>query len=175
MLTEEQMVQRAMAEPLDVKIQKAIGLLQEYQITAERYTPRGYWLAYSGGKDSDVILELAKMAKVKYHPVYNVTTIDPPELVRYIKEKHPEVEFNRPKCTLFKRMLATPVGPPSRRIRWCCADYKEAGGDSWCKILGVRAQESENRKTLCYYRFDSSNYWRLSLFSKTKCEVRIRK
>lgn len=147
-MTENEMVEKAMAESLETKIQKAIGLLKLYEERAKMHHPDGYWLAFSGGKDSDVILELAKMAGVKHRAVYNVTTIDPPELVRYIKREHPTVIFNHPKLTLFNRMLATPVGPPTRRIRWCCADYKEAGGDCWCKIIGVRAQESEKRKTL---------------------------
>lgn len=35
-------------------------------------------VSYSGGKDSDVILELAKMSGVKYRAIYKNTTIDPP-------------------------------------------------------------------------------------------------
>ena len=39
-------------------------------------------LAYSGGKDSDVILALAQMSGIKFHPIYKMTTIDPPGTYR---------------------------------------------------------------------------------------------
>ncbi|MDO5588285.1 MAG: hypothetical protein Q4G12_05085, partial [Bacteroidales bacterium] len=40
-------------------------------------------VAYSGGKDSDVILELTKMAGVKYRAIYKNTTIDPVGTVKH--------------------------------------------------------------------------------------------
>ena len=48
--------------------------------------PRGgsFYLAFSGGKDSCVIKALADMAGVKYDAVYRVSSVDPPELVRFI-------------------------------------------------------------------------------------------
>ena len=42
----------------------------------------GYWLAFSGGKDSIVLHRLAEMAGVKFDAHYGLTTIDPPELVQ---------------------------------------------------------------------------------------------
>jgi phosphoadenosine phosphosulfate reductase len=58
--------------------------------------PEGYYLAFSGGKDSIVIKKLADMAGVKYDAHYNVTTIDPPDLVRFIRKYHQDVIFNYP-------------------------------------------------------------------------------
>lgn len=49
-----------------------------------------YRLGYSGGKDSDVILHLAKKAGVPFTAVHNLTTVDAPETVRYVRSK-PEV------------------------------------------------------------------------------------
>lgn len=56
----------------------------------------GYYLADSGGKDSTVVRALAQMAGVRFDSHYNATTIDPPALVRFIREKHPETIFERP-------------------------------------------------------------------------------
>ena len=56
----------------------------------------GYYVAFSGGKDSCVVLDLVKRAGVKFDAHYNLTTVDPPELVRFVKDKHPEVEINKP-------------------------------------------------------------------------------
>lgn len=48
-------------------------------------------ISYSGGKDSDVILELAKMAGIPYRAIYKNTTIDPPGTIKHCKEKGVEV------------------------------------------------------------------------------------
>ena len=105
----------------------------------------GFWLSFSGGKDSVVILELAKMAGVKFTAYYSVTTIDPPELVRFIIEEHPEVKRILPKKNFFalirdKKML------PIRTRRFCCEILKEHHGAGYCNIVGVRAAESVRRK-----------------------------
>lgn len=57
----------------------------------------GYHLAFSGGKDSVVIKALADMAGVKYDAHYSVSSVDPPELVQFVK-KFP--------LRAFKRMLS---------------------------------------------------------------------
>jgi phosphoadenosine phosphosulfate reductase len=59
----------------------AIERLKEFE------PPDGYWVAYSGGKDSDVVLDLVRRSGVKYEAHHNLTTCDPPELVRHVKEQ----------------------------------------------------------------------------------------
>jgi len=78
------------------KVSKAIDRLKAFE------PEEGYYLAFSGGKDSVVIKALADMAGVKYDAHYSLTTVDPPELVRFIKEKHPEVEIVKPKLSMWK-------------------------------------------------------------------------
>jgi phosphoadenosine phosphosulfate reductase len=105
----------------------------------------GYYLAFSGGKDSVVIKALADMAGVKYDAHYNLTTVDPPELVRFIKDVHPDVEINYPKESMWK-MIVTHGIPPTRRIRYCCKELKESSGKGRITITGIRWAESTNRK-----------------------------
>lgn len=73
------------------KVQIAVKRLKAFE------PPEGYYLCFSGGKDSNVIKALADMAGVKYDAHYNNTGIDPPEAVRFIKRHHPDVKFETPK------------------------------------------------------------------------------
>ena len=120
------------------KVTMAIQRLQMFE------PPEGYFLADSGGKDSCCILELAKMAGVKFEAVYNVTTIDPPELVQFIRKHHPETRFSRPTMPFLRRLLEK--GFPIRTKRWCCAEYKERSGSGRRVVTGIRWQESNRRK-----------------------------
>ena len=143
----EAIYQAHLAEPLDRKIDKAIALIREYEPMALDLSPDGYYVAFSGGKDSIVMERLFKMAGVKYQAWYNNVTIDPPELVQFIKRGYPEVRWNNPKCgNLTSRMVKESQGPPTRLARWCCELYKEQGGDGLLKAIGVRADESPRRK-----------------------------
>lgn len=86
--------------------------------------PEGYLLAFSGGKDSVVLKALADMAGVKYQAHYNVTSVDPPELVRFIREKYPDVEWTYPRYDDGKRitmwnLIPRKKMPPTRLIRYC--------------------------------------------------------
>lgn len=120
------------------KIQVAVMRLQEFE------PPEGYYLAFSGGKDSCVIKELANMAKVKYDAHYNVTTIDPPDLVWFIKKHHKDVIFDKPLKPFLTRLVEK--GFPRRQGRWCCQEYKERGGIGRLVVTGIRTEESSKRK-----------------------------
>lgn len=98
-------------------------------------------VSYSGGKDSDVILELAKMAGIPYRAIYKNTTIDPQGTIKHCKEKG--VEVIHPKISFMG--LVSKKGIPTRRARFCCSELKEY------KVLersiqGIRRSESNARK-----------------------------
>ena len=59
-----------MDEQLNRKVERAIKLIQSAGKVAKEHG-QPLEVAYSGGKDSDVILELAKMAGVEYDAVYS--------------------------------------------------------------------------------------------------------
>ena len=123
-------------------LERAINLLKENE------PENGYQLAFSGGKDSCAINQIAKLAGVKFSPFYAQTTIDPPELVRFIKENHPEVKWITPKNgNMMRRIVDKPAAPPTRMVRWCCDEYKENCEKGTVKIMGVRAMESKARET----------------------------
>lgn len=136
------------SEQLQKKKDRAIRLLQGIQ--------NGYdgeiEVAYSGGKDSDVILQLAKEAGIRYRAIYRNTTIDPPGTLGHVREMG--VEILRAKISFFQ--LVAQKGFPSRFSRFCCEKLKEYKVLDK-SIIGVRKAESMargkryNEPTECRY------------------------
>lgn len=134
-------------DPLGEKVKTAIQRLQTF-------VPKdgnGYYLAFSGGKDSVVCKALLDMAGVPYHAVYRVTSVDPPELVRFIKEKHPDVKMEIPhdkdgKPITMWNLIPKRRMPPTQLARYCCQYLKEDAGDGSMTVTGVRWAESVNRQ-----------------------------
>lgn len=121
------------------KVKIAIERLQTFEPL------EGYYLAFSGGKDSIVIKQLAIEAGVKFDAHYSVTTIDPPDLIYYMREYHSDVEWDHPKEPFLSKMAKK--GFPMRQKRWCCEEYKERGGSGRLVVTGIRWAESYTRKS----------------------------
>jgi len=119
------------------KVKTSIDRLKEFE------PPEGYYLAFSGGKDSIVIKALANMAGIKYDAHYNLTTIDPPDLIYFIREYHQDVKFEYPEKSFFELMIKN--GYPTRQFRWCCKLLKEKSGLKRFVITGIRWAESSKR------------------------------
>ena len=77
-------------------VAESIDYLREHE------PPEGYFVGFSGGKDSICTLELCRMAGVKHKSYYSCTRIDPPEVVRFIRKYYPDVEFLMPKMTFWE-------------------------------------------------------------------------
>lgn len=111
----------------------------------------GYYVAFSGGKDSQCIYHLCKMAGVKFDAHYSITSVDPPELVRFIKEYYPDVSREHRydkdgKPITMWSLIAGETIPPTRKARYCCERLKETNGGGRVTMTGVRWAESPNRK-----------------------------
>lgn len=144
----EAMYQFAIAVPLEEKISRAILMIQTHEQMALNLSAEGYYVCFSGGKDSIVMAKLFEMAGVKYNLNYSNVTIDPPELVRFIKREYPQAIWHNPKKHILRHMVDNYQGLPTRVMRWCCSIYKEQGGNGLFKAVGVRAAESARRKGL---------------------------
>lgn len=125
-----------MNEQLQKKIDRAIRFLRS--IPNSESDP--VELCYSGGKDSDVILQLAKEAGIHYRAIYKCTTIDPQGTVAHVKEMG--VDVIKPRITF--RNLIIKKGLPSRIRRFCCEELKEYKILDK-QIVGVRRSESTTR------------------------------
>ena len=130
---------------LGEKVKKSIERLKAFE------PPEGYYLAFSGGKDSVVCKALLDMAGCRYDAHYRITSVDPPELVQFIRDKHPDVARDYPRysdgtvATMWN-LIPRKRMPPTRLVRYCCPIFKESGGDGRMVVTGVRWAESDNRK-----------------------------
>lgn len=123
-----------MRAELKKKVDQAIRLLRLIP------TDKTIEVSYSGGKDSDVILELAKMAGIPFEAIYKNTTIDPPGTIAHCKAKG--VKIVKPKNTFFQ--IIEKHGFPTRRARFCCSELKEYKIHDYA-IQGIRRSESRAR------------------------------
>jgi len=120
------------------KVDVALNALESFQPS------EGYILAYSGGKDSDVIRRLALLAGVKHQSVHNLTTVDAPETIQYIHRKT-DVQILKPERSMWQLIVDNKY-PPTRIARYCCRELKEKSNIGRITITGVRKAEGTSRK-----------------------------
>lgn len=133
---------------LDKKISDAIRILKIAERQAEQFN-EPVEIAFSGGKDSSVLLDLAKKANINFRAIYKNTTIDPVGTKKFVMQNN--VEIRNPKMSFFK--LIEKKGYPSFNRRFCCASLKEYKILNVC-CTGVRKSESVKRKNT-YKSFES--------------------
>lgn len=129
---------------LSDKIFKAVQTLRKYERLALKYSPDGFHVAFSGGKDSQVIYELCWMAGVKFKAYFYKTSVDPPELLRFIRSNYPDVTWLYPELTMFQLILKKKM-LPLRNRRYCCEVIKERRGLNELVVIGIRKEESARR------------------------------
>jgi 3''-phosphoadenosine 5''-phosphosulfate sulfotransferase (PAPS reductase)/FAD synthetase and related enzymes len=108
-------------------VKRAIERIKRAEALSLKYSADGFFVAFSGGKDSQCVYHLCKMAGVKFTATYAVTTVDSPELVKFIKTNYPDVELKRPERT-FYQLIIDKMMLPTRVKRFCCAKLKEVNG-----------------------------------------------
>lgn len=119
-------------------------------------------VTYSGGKDSEVLLKLARIAGIDFEVQHNHTTADAPETVRHVRETFRRLELEGIPCTInypyYKgervsmwTLIPQKLMPPTRLVRYCCDVLKERGGKNRCIVTGVRWAESAKRAKQRYF------------------------
>lgn len=104
----------------------------------------GYYLAFSGGKDSQALYHVAQLAGVKFKAHMSLTSVDPPQVIRFVKRNYPDVELHKPMMSMYDKAIEMGI-LPTMRVRWCCAEFKESAGAGRVTLIGVRAAESARR------------------------------
>lgn len=130
---------------LKEKMLHSIQLLRKAERIALSYdNENGFYLAFSGGKDSQALYHITQLAGVRFHGHMNLTSVDPPEVIRFVKKNYPEVELIKPKKSIFSLAVEKQI-LPTMRVRWCCAEYKETAGAGKVTLIGIRKAESARR------------------------------
>lgn len=145
-----------MTQELQRKVDSSIRLLRTIQAA---HPDDVIEIAYSGGKDSDIILQLAKESGINYRAIYKNTTIDPPGTIAHVRAMG--VEVLQPKQSFLQ--LVEQKGMPNRYSRFCCEKLKEYKVLD-VVVMGVRRVESAkraenyNEPTECRYYGSKKNH-----------------
>ncbi len=126
------------------KEQEAIKFIRKAYSLACEMSDNGFHVAFSGGKDSQVLLALMEESGCKYSAHMQVTSVDPPQLIKFVREKYSNVQLHLPEKSMRKLILQKGM-LPMRQSRFCCEKLKEHAGAGSCTCVGVRAAESPKR------------------------------
>ena len=127
------------------KLEHSVTLLRKAEGLAKMYdNDDGFFLAFSGGNDSQALYHVTKMAGVLFKGHFSPTSVDPPDLIRFIKNEYPSVEWGHLDFSIYQRAVERRI-LPTRRVRWCCADFKETAGAGKVTLIGIRKEESARR------------------------------
>lgn len=134
------------------ELQKAIHRVQMASDISQKYFKQPLTVCYSGGKDSEVLVEIAKLSKVPFIIQHSHTTIDAPQTVYHIRKQFKKWENEGYKCKIdyppqsFWKLLSEKTTPPTRQVRYCCEEQKEFANKNKVLLTGVRWEESSKRK-----------------------------
>lgn len=138
--------------------QTAIERLKVASEMSQRLYKQPLVITYSGGKDSDVLLHLAQKSGIPFEALHSLTTVDAPETVYHVRDVFRRLELKGIKTTVDKHvqpdggritmwnLIPRKLMPPTRLMRYCCAELKEGGGKGRFIATGVRWAESAARK-----------------------------
>ena len=127
------------------KIQHSVELIRKAEKIALMYDPdNGYFNTFSGGKDSQALFHIVKMSGVKFKTYMSLTSVDPGDVIRFVKTEYPSVIRQKPKMSIFQKAVERGI-LPTMRVRWCCADFKESAGAGKVTLIGIRKEESARR------------------------------
>lgn len=145
---------------LDARIAEAKKALQLAAEISQRFYGKKLVITYSGGKDSDVMLTLAVdvLDAREFEVINHHTSVDAPPTVKHIRKVFRELRENGIEATVsypldadgkqlnMTKLIVKNKYPPTRTARYCCKELKESRVLNRICALGVRSDESTNRK-----------------------------
>ena len=135
---------------------KAILRLKEASTRSQQLYEKPLLLTYSGGKDSDLTVDLAIKAGIPFEVAHSLTTVDMPETVYHTRKVFAKLEEKGFSCKIIRptykdepvtmwTLIPQKSLPPTRLMRYCCSVLKETAGKGRFIATGVRRAESSKR------------------------------
>ena len=158
---------------LEAKIEKSKAVLKLASEMSEHYYHKPIIICYSGGKDSDVLLHLAldTLKTSEFEVLHSITTVDSPITNRYVNDTFKSLTEQGVKCsktipkTNMWDLIVEKKYPPTRTVRYCCAELKEAHTPNRVAVIGVREDESTKRKGRDVFGVRGGSYSEATFFS----------
>ena len=169
-------------------VKKILAIYEKYKSKLDLFH-----VAFSGGKDSVVLLDLVKKAlpQGSFVVVFGDTGMEFPDTYDVIEKtrqacKKEKIPFYVAQSHLEPEKSWELLGPPSRVLRWCCSVHKSApqtlklreitGKNNYVGLdfVGVRAQESTTRAEYEYENYgkkQKGQYSHNSILEWTSAEV----
>lgn len=132
------------SETLTAKLKHSVEILRGSEEFAMRFSEGGFYLGFSGGKDSQALYYVAELAGVKYKGHMNMTSVDPAEVASFVKREYPDIQRHAPAINFYNLILKRRQ-LPSQFHRFCCQELKEKGGGGTVTLVGIRKEESKKR------------------------------
>lgn len=140
------------------RVERSIAQMKLAAGMSERYYDKPLLLCYSGGKDSDALVELALMSGIDFEVQHSRTTVDAPETVYHVRQVFDRLKGKGISCHVrnptYKgekvsmwTLIPQKQMPPTRLVRYCCKVLKETGGKGRAIATGVRRSESTARRS----------------------------
>ncbi len=156
-ITFEDALERASAG-LREKMRHSVELLRKAERLAKFYDREdGFYLAFSGGKDSQALIHIAQLAGVQYRAHFSPTSVDPPPVIRFIRTHYPEVVFKKVEKSIYAVAVEKGI-LPTQNVRWCCKEFKESAGAGKVTLIGIRKAESTRRAKRNEVEIDSRKF-----------------
>ena len=136
---------------LENKINHSVEVIRLAAEMSRQYYDAPLIITYSGGKDSDVLADLAVKSGADVEFFNSHTTVDAPETVYHIRDRFRNLEKLGYKTTIHKpelsmwQLIEKKRMPPTRMVRYCCRVLKEDTTPNRYIATGIRADESRQR------------------------------
>lgn len=144
------------------KVARSIEQMKLAAAMSERYYGKPIMLCYSGGKDSDVLLDVAMHSGVEFEVEHSLTSVDAPETIYHIRDVFSKLRddgidahiaiprYRDGSRKTMWNLIARKGMPPTRICRYCCGELKEVAGRNRAIATGVRRAESAKRSKRGY-------------------------
>ena len=149
-ITEKQLLEANQKIYYDFRVNQAMEIIK----MANKIFQGNLAVAFSGGKDSLVALHITLNVNPETPVIFNNTTVNFPETIKYVKDLQKEWGFNlyvtRHKTSFLKEVKTK--GWATHENRWCCKPFKDQPAFNFLEENAIDAEITGTTRTESIYR-----------------------